>query len=153
MGFFLGSLLSSQLSARSIFDSNANLYTTYTANGAFMVSKKENKTTKVAWFELLSILKGCAVRMYNLHSFPLSIWTRLLQFSSLKYMSSLMNSIFSLFQTSLQATAGKKILFKLGKNPVHQNWYCFKLENFKNQVQIDRGPVYHITANLSRSGW
>ena len=29
------------------------------------MSKKENKTTKVAWFELLSILKGCVVRMYR----------------------------------------------------------------------------------------
>ena len=35
--------------------------------------------------------------------------------------SSLMNLIFSLFQTwILQATAGKKFQFKLGKNPVHQ---------------------------------
>jgi hypothetical protein len=36
-------------------------------------------------------------------------------------------------------TTGKKILFKLGKNPFQQNQY-FKLENCKNQVQIDRGP-------------
>ena len=70
--------MSSQLSTRSIFDSNANLYTTYTVNGAFIVSKKENKTTKVAWFELLSILKGCAVRMYNMA-------VRVVEFSSRGY--------------------------------------------------------------------
>ena len=52
--------------------------------------------------------------------------------------SSLMNLIFSLFPTEiLQATAGRKIQFKLGKNPVYQTRY-FKLENCKNQVQIDR---------------
>ena len=35
--------------------------------------------------------------------------------------SSLTNLIFTLFQTwILQATAGRKIQFKLGKNPVHQ---------------------------------
>ena len=44
----------------------------------------------------------------------------------------------SLFQTwILQATTGRKIQFKLGKNPVHQTRY-FTLENCKNQVQIDR---------------
>jgi hypothetical protein len=53
--------------------------------------------------------------------------------------SSLMNLSFSLFQTGiLQATAGRKIQFQLGKNPVYETRY-FKLENCKNQVQIDRG--------------
>ena len=42
------------------------------------MSKKENKTTKVAWFELLSILKGCAVRMYNMAA-------RVVEFSSRGY--------------------------------------------------------------------
>ena len=57
--------------------------------------------------------------------------------------SNLMNWIFSLFQTwILQATAGRKIQFKIEKkNPVHQTWY-FKLENCKNQVQIDREKGY-----------
>ena len=56
--------------------------------------------------------------------------------------SSLMNWIFSLFQTwILQATAGRKIQFKLGKHPVHQTRY-FKKENCKNQVQIDRGSIF-----------
>ena len=38
-----------------------------------------------------------------------------------------------------------KIQFKLGKNPVHQTWN-FKLENFKNEMQIDRriGERTHI---------
>ena len=53
--------------------------------------------------------------------------------------SSLKNLIFSLFQTGiLQTTAGRKIQFKLGKKSVHQSGY-FKLENCKNQLQIDRG--------------
>ena len=35
--------------------------------------------------------------------------------------------IFSLFQTLiLQASAGRKIQFKLGKNPVHQTGYIFQ---------------------------
>ena len=37
----------------------------------------------------------------------------------------------------LQATTGRKIQFKLGKNPVYQAQY-FKLENGKIQVQMDR---------------
>ena len=45
-----------------------------------------------------------------------------------------MNLIFSLFQTGiLHATAGRKIKFITR---------CFKLENWKNQVQIDRGMAY-----------
>ena len=36
--------------------------------------------------------------------------------------------------------AGRKIQFKLGKNPVKQTQY-FKLENCKNQVQIYRRYV------------
>ena len=35
----------------------------------------------------------------------------------------------------------QKIQYELGKNPVHQTRY-FKLENFKNQVQIDRGTDF-----------
>ena len=38
----------------------------------------------------------------------------------------------------LQATQAVKIQFKLGKIPVYQT-RNFKLENVKNQVQIDRG--------------
>ena len=54
---------------------------------------------------------------------------------------SLMNWILSLFQTWIfcQATAGRKIQFK----QVHQTWY-FKMEKFKNQVQIDRGYSFGI---------
>ena len=37
-----------------------------------------------------------------------------------------------------QTTAGRKIKFKPGKNPVHQTRY-FKLKNCKNQGQIERG--------------
>ena len=52
------------------------------------------------------------------------------------------NWIFSLFQTwILQATAGRKIQFKLEKNPVHQTQY-FELENWKNPVQIDKGNSF-----------
>ena len=79
-----------------------------------------------------------------LQCFPLSICTGFLKFSSL------MNLFFSLFQTwILQATAGKKKWFKMGKNPVHQTWY-FKLENCKNQVQIDRGSVFQSKQPLSK---
>ena len=56
--------------------------------------------------------------------------------------SSSMNFIFSLFQIwILQATADRKIQFKLEKTPVHQTGF-FKLENCKKQVQIDRGNVF-----------
>ena len=55
--------------------------------------------------------------------------------------SSLMNFFFILFQTwTLQATAGRKIQFKLGKNPIHLTRY-FRLENVKNQVLIDMGSI------------
>ena len=51
-----------------------------------------------------------------------------------------MKLIFSIFQTCiLQATAGRKIQFKLGKIQFIKLDTYFKLENWKNQVQIDRG--------------
>ena len=57
--------------------------------------------------------------------------------------TSVWNINFCLFQTwILQATAGRKIQFKLGKNPFHQTRY-FKLENCKNKVQIDRRIEWH----------
>ena len=53
--------------------------------------------------------------------------------------SSLMNLIFSLFQTwILQARASRKIQIKLDKNPAHPTGYLTR-DNCKNQVQIDRG--------------
>ena len=56
--------------------------------------------------------------------------------------SSLMIFIFGLFQIwILEATADRKIQFKLEKTPVHQTEF-FKLENCKKQVQIDRGNVF-----------
>ena len=70
--------------------------------------------------------------------FPSTYLSALDFFSNLQFeISSLMNCIFSLFQTWIfyQATAGRKIQFNLGKIPVHQTWY-FKLDNCKNQVQI-----------------
>ena len=79
----------------------------------------------------------------------LSICTWFLQFSSL------MNLIFSLFQTwILQTTACRKIQFKLGKKKsVHQTQY-FKLENCKYQVQIDRRWVCYLvvcTVNVNNN--
>ena len=68
--------------------------------------------------------------------YPLSICTWFLQFSSL------MNWIFSLFQTRiLQATAGRKIQFKLGKKIQFIKLDISNVENCKNQVQIDRGKA------------
>ena len=43
-----------------------------------------------------------------------------------------------LYGRFLQATQAVKIQFKLGKNPVYQTGN-FKLENVKNQVQINKG--------------
>ena len=58
--------------------------------------------------------------------------------------SSLMNWIFFLVWTGfLQATQAVKIQLKLGKNPIHQT-RNFKLENVKNQVQIDRGCEFQF---------
>ena len=42
--------------------------------------------------------------------------------------------------------------FKLGKNPVHQTRY-FKLENWKNPVQIDRGKVRRVNMYLNLKMW
>ena len=75
-------------------------------------------------------------RIFDFLPFPLFICTWFLKFYSL------MNLIFSLFQTWILATAGRKIQFKLGKIQFiklrpNQTEY-FKLENCKNQVQIDR---------------
>ena len=91
------------------------------------------------------IIKGLWSCLQNLYwrilktSNPPSIC--ILIFGILQFeISSLMNLIFSLFQTwILQATAGSS---NLKKNPVHQTWY-FKLENWKNPVQIDKGEVSH----------
>ena len=51
----------------------------------------------------------------------------------------------------VQATAGRKIQFKLGKNSICQTWY-FKLENCKNQVQINRRSGLNAY-NLKFKSW
>jgi hypothetical protein len=90
---------------------------------------------KVLWLILLFMLKFDTISEISLPSIFLHLIITILQFE----ISSLMNLIFNLFQTwILQAAAGKKIQFKLGKNPVDLTGY-FKLENCKNQVQINRG--------------
>ena len=55
---------------------------------------------------------------------------------------SLMNLNFSRFKTwILRTTSGRKIHYQLGKKSSYETRY-FKLENCKNQVQIDRGIGY-----------
>ena len=82
-------------------------------------------------------------RMLVWKSHTLSICTWFLQFSSLKH--SVWRTWFLVyfkvrFYKLQQAETSSSTW---GKNPVHQTGY-FKLENCKNQVQIDRRLVVHI---------
>ena len=77
--------------------------------------QKEMQMYALYIWHSLSQTNNCCFKIF----LPLSICTWFLQCSSLKYqfeLSSLVNLIFSLFQAwILQATAGRKIQFKLGK--------------------------------------
>ena len=82
------------------------------------------------------------LRKLTYGSFLLSIFTWFLQFSSLKYRVWWNGFFPSLNWIFLPAVACK--ILKLTKNPVHKTQY-FKLENCKNQVQINRGRIWVST--------
>ena len=79
------------------------------------------------------------------NSVPLSIWTRFLQLSSLKYPVWRTWFLFYFKIEFCRLQQAEKTQLKLGKNPVHQTGY-FKLNNYKNQVQIDRRRSFRPTS-------
>ena len=70
-------------------------------------------------------------------SIPLSIWTQFLQFSRLKYPVWQTWSLLYFKLGFYRLQQAEKCSSNWEKNPFHQTGY-FKLENCKNQSQIDR---------------
>ena len=96
------------------------------------VIKRKLICKKMSWLLAIDFFNAAASFSWDKPPIYLHLTFAIVQFE-------ISNWIFSVFKTwILQATADRKI------KTVKQTWY-FKLDNFENQVKIDRGIVTDLT--------